>query len=204
MSAHETHERTQIIYLRALFIRPNHFVYSLMKSVFWSLVPRPLVSVLFLGLLCLVPARSFADTTVNAQTVGSNQTLAVENSGTISTSGAVEVQSGGTVLFRAQGAISLQPGFKAIAGSFFHASITQSYTVPLAWVASAGATSYKIYRNGTLIATVTTLDYLDTTALAGTLSAYEIKAVINGNETLIATFNVTAAASFEVFTPVVR
>jgi hypothetical protein len=51
----------------------------------------------------------------------------------------------------------------------------------LNWSAVAGATSYKVYRNGTYIATTTATTYTDTTAPNGTVSYY-VTAVSNNTE----------------------
>lgn len=52
-----------------------------------------------------------------------------------------------------------------------------STSISLAWAASAGASSYEIYRNGTVVGTSTTTSYNDTGLTAGTSYTYTVAAV---------------------------
>lgn len=54
--------------------------------------------------------------------------------------------------------------------------------VDLGWTAVSGATSYKVYRGGTLLASPTTNSYSDTTALNGTSYSYTVSAVNTAGE----------------------
>lgn len=54
--------------------------------------------------------------------------------------------------------------------------------VDLAWTAVSGATSYKVYRDGTLLASPTTNSHSDTTALNGTGYSYTVSAVNTAGE----------------------
>ena len=55
-------------------------------------------------------------------------------------------------------------------------------SITLSWSAVSGATSYKIFRNGTQIGTSTTTSYTDNTAAAGTTYSYTVKAVCSSGE----------------------
>jgi fibronectin type 3 domain-containing protein len=57
------------------------------------------------------------------------------------------------------------------------ASAVSTTRVDLSWTASAGASQYKIYRNGTLLGTTTTASYSDTTAAANTAYIYTVTAI---------------------------
>lgn len=52
-----------------------------------------------------------------------------------------------------------------------------SSSVSLAWTASAGASTYEVYRNGTLVGTSATTSYNDTGLTAGTSYTYTVVAV---------------------------
>jgi hypothetical protein len=54
--------------------------------------------------------------------------------------------------------------------------------VVLSWSAVSNATTYNIYRNGSLLTTSTTTTFDDTTATPGTLFTYRVVAVVNGIE----------------------
>jgi hypothetical protein len=155
----------------------------------------------------LLPLAAFANTVVSNTTVSSGQVYQAQDPVQVSTSGTVLVQSGGIATFRGSGSVSLQPGFTASSGGFFHASIVESFIVPLAWPAASGSvTGYNVYRNGTKLngSALTVTSYTDTTALAGTTYTYVIKAVISGSESTVVTYTVTTAGSLEVFTPLVH
>jgi hypothetical protein len=60
-------------------------------------------------------------------------------------------------------------GFSASDGTYLS-------RVALSWSAAGGATSYEVYRDGGLLATVTTTSYDDTAGVAGTVYSYEVNA----------------------------
>jgi hypothetical protein len=69
-------------------------------------------------------------------------------------------------------------GFRAIGPP---ASVTASDgtyfdRVAVSWPAASGATSYEVYRDGTLLSAVSGTSYNDTAAVAGTIYGYQIKA----------------------------
>lgn len=80
-----------------------------------------------------------------------------------------------------------------------------SYSVDLSWNGVTGATLYKIYRDGQLIATTTGTTYTDSSVQPGTDYTYTVRAN-NGTEDSLdsITADVTTATSFEVFTPLAR
>jgi hypothetical protein len=57
-----------------------------------------------------------------------------------------------------------------------HAAVVAGPVVQLTWNASAGATSYRVFRNGSLLTTVTTTSYDDTSPPSGTF-AYTVRAL---------------------------
>ncbi|MFI8424443.1 chitinase [Streptomyces sp. NPDC085479] len=57
-----------------------------------------------------------------------------------------------------------------------------STTVPLTWPAVAGATSYKVYRGGTLVATVTGTSYTATGLTANTPYSFQVSAANSAGE----------------------
>jgi len=119
----------------------------------------------------------------------------------IVTSGTVEIASGGRAVFLSGNTVSLQPGFKATAGSFFQAAVSRANGVPLAWPAVSGATRYDIYRNGSKIGEATGTSYIDTTASASTAYNYVIKSITGGVATDLLTLSTIMPFGFELFTP---
>jgi hypothetical protein len=173
------------------------------RSVNASSFPVRAANALLFGVGVLVAGHSplQAEQTVTTG-VASGQTLQVTDPFRVVTSGTVEVQSGATAVFRSPNTVSLQPGFKAAAGGFFHAAISQVTSIPLAWTATAGSIRYDIYRNGVKIGEATQPNYLDATASAGGLYTYVIKAIASGGgETVVLTTSAQAGRGLELFTP---
>lgn len=148
-------------------------------------------------------SRLSADRVVSSG-AASGEVLQVGDAAKVKTVGTVEVADGAKAYFRSGTQIVLQPGFKSTQGSFFQAAIAQAFAIPLAWQSAAGATSYRIYRNGVLIAEVSGAAFLDTGVTAGGTFVYVIKAVSGSTETTTATFQAGTAPSLEVFTPVAQ
>jgi hypothetical protein len=128
-----------------------------------------------LGALALSLA-AHAQTTVSNTTYGSGQNVTVVGPSTIQTSGAVTVSNGATVTFHASTGIWLNAGFQTQNGSLFStlitpnvpptvtptgpasSTVTSSATVSLSFTAADAGDSVakvEIYRNGVLVATLT-------------------------------------------------
>lgn len=70
-----------------------------------------------------------------------------------------------------------------LAPSNLTATVISSERIDLNWSAVSGAVSYKVYRNGVLIASPTTTSYSDTGLSSGTTYSYTVSAVnIDGTE----------------------
>ncbi|ANA80841.1 chitin-binding protein [Paenibacillus glucanolyticus] len=70
-----------------------------------------------------------------------------------------------------------------------------SSSVSLAWTASTGASSYEIYRNGTLVGTSTTTSYNNTGLTAGTSYTYTVVAVNSSGSKSTASAPLTVSTS---------
>jgi hypothetical protein len=147
-----------------------------MNSLFFRRLRfNPLLAVAGLALSSQLHAQ---DLTISGTTYTSGQNLTIGATSTITTSGAVSVSSGATITYQAGTTrISLEPGFTASTGSYFHAIIapdTVAPTIPiglfssgitsssftLTWSASAdsfGVTGYEVQRGSTSLGTVSGL-----------------------------------------------
>jgi hypothetical protein len=165
-------------------------------------VLRPPSSVLYL-LFVLFCATASAQTVISGVTVGGGVKYEAQDPSSLTTNSTVTIQSGGIATFRSSGSLSLQPGFSALSGSFFQASIVTGTSVPLAWTIVSGASGYNVYRDGTKLngSALTTTSFTDATATAGTTYVYTIKSVTGGTETTLVTYNVATAGPLEVFVP---
>jgi hypothetical protein len=82
-------------------------------------------------------------------------------------------------------------------------SSVQTFSLNLSWGAVSGATGYKVYRNGTLIASPTGATFNDSGLSAGTTYSYTVRATnASGDSAVSAVLNVTTAAPLVVFTPI--
>jgi hypothetical protein len=91
--------------------------------------------------------------------------------------------------------------------SSFQPTLTGSTLVTLSWQASSspvGINRYEVLRGGVVIGTTssTALNYTDTSALPSTSYTYSVRCVDNnGNYSGLATFTVTTARDFVIFSP---
>lgn len=131
-----------------------------------------------------------------------NQIKQVSDPSLVRTDGTVVIATQGKALFRSGGQIVLKPGFSAVAGSFFHAMVEPSFSVPLTWAAVANALKYEIYRDGMKIGETTSTAYFDMIASTGGSYSYVIKAVFESGSTADVTTVQTGNPTLEVFTPI--
>ncbi len=106
---------------------------------------------------------SYSDTGLTASTQYSYYVAAYNSYGTSGNSGTVNVTT------------SVAPAPTNLQGA-----AASSSQINLTWNASAGATGYQVFRNGTQVGTPSTTSYSDTGLTASTQYSYYVKATANG------------------------
>ncbi len=67
----------------------------------------------------------------------------------------------------------------------------RTHVVDLAWSAISGATSYNVYKNGTLLGSSTTTSFSDSAVSGGATISYGVSAIVNGVETQVTANTIT-------------
>lgn len=76
--------------------------------------------------------------------------------------------------------------------------------VALAWDAVNGAHTYRVFRNGAMIAETSSLNYTDTTPLVGVTYIYSVTAVSDGGESASTELQVEVRGDYSVILPVIE
>jgi hypothetical protein len=132
--------------------------------------------------------------TINVQDAASGAILSTESVSNFSQGIYYSWLISGNVNFVVQLTGGLNP---VVSGVFFDPPAStgtcavRTHVVDLTWSAVSGATSYDIYKNGTLLGTSTTTSYSDSAVSGGATITYGISAVVNGSQTQVTSSTIT-------------